>query len=304
MNSYNIEAVGKRIKSIRQNSGMNLEEFGNIFGVSKSNVSKWENGKQRPNNQRLKEIAEKGNCTIPYLLYGSYDEFIKDLINAYFDNHSSLDFIDRNDIIQHHISKYNIRKGKIFYELSAEHTDTNGELDISVWELKNLSDHVLYDEIASSLKTHLFRINDIYSSTEGQRKLKRFKDLSIFLQSEFKDSEVALSNYINEKLDQMYNDERIIYSEEAHKLIKEDMNKFFSGLLKGYFQHNMYNTTKNTINFVYDDILKDFEGRSYKINFNKFSGWNNLDDETKERIFNQIDEMASLLIEREVRNIK
>ncbi|OEK71094.1 hypothetical protein AST01_02455 [Staphylococcus equorum] len=299
----NKENVGKRIKSIRLSSADTMEEFGQaVDNANKSLVSKWERGASFPNKHRMKIICEIGNVTVPYLLYGSYDEFVKDLINAYFDNHSSLDFIDRNDIIQHNISKYNIRKGKIFYELSAEHTDTNDELDISVWELKNLRDHVLYDEIANGLKTYLNRLNSIYSSTEGQRKIKRFKDLSTLLQSEFKDSEAALTDYMNEKLDNMYNEERLIYSEDAHKVIKNKLNEFFIGLLKSRFQHNKYNVTQNTIDFIYDDILKDFEGRSYKINFNKFSGWNDLEDETKKNIFNQIDEMASLLIEREIRN--
>lgn len=60
--------VGKRIKSIRLRNGMNLEDFGNLFWVSKSNVSKWENGRQLPNKLRLKKIAELGNITVDELL--------------------------------------------------------------------------------------------------------------------------------------------------------------------------------------------------------------------------------------------
>ena len=51
MNDINKKEVGKRIKRIRQNKGMNLEEFGNLFSVSKSNVSKWESGANLPNNE-------------------------------------------------------------------------------------------------------------------------------------------------------------------------------------------------------------------------------------------------------------
>lgn len=302
MNSYNIEAVGKRIKSIRQNNGMNLEEFGNIFGVSKSNVSKWENGRQRPNNQRLKEIAERGNCSISYLLYGTYDELIKDIVTTYFDNHSNLDFIDIDEIVHYQIAKYDVRKNNIFNEVSTEFSDSSGNLKISVWELKNQRDQLLYDEISNGLLTYLNRINNIYCSREGKQKLEKFKYLSKLLQSEFKDSDMALTNYTNDKLDKMYNEEHLIYNRNAHNGIKNELNKFFIGLLKGCFQHNKYNMTQNTIDFIYDDILKDFEERSYRINFNKYEGWNDLDEDSKEKIFNQIDEMASLLIEREVKN--
>ncbi|MCQ9303093.1 helix-turn-helix domain-containing protein [Mammaliicoccus sciuri] len=61
-------SVGRTIRSIRLKNGMNLEEFGNMFGVSKSNVSKWENGKQLPNKLRLKKIAKLGNITVDELL--------------------------------------------------------------------------------------------------------------------------------------------------------------------------------------------------------------------------------------------
>ncbi|HCA7508012.1 TPA: helix-turn-helix transcriptional regulator, partial [Staphylococcus pseudintermedius] len=59
--------VGQRIKQIRKNAGLNLEEFGGIFSVSKSNVSKWENGANLPNNKRLKTIAELGNISVETL---------------------------------------------------------------------------------------------------------------------------------------------------------------------------------------------------------------------------------------------
>lgn len=302
MNSYNIESVGKRIKSIRQNNGMNLEDFGNIFGVSKSNVSKWENGRQRPNNQRLKEIAEKGSCSISYLLFGTYDELVSDMINLYFENHSSLNFIDKEEVIHFHISKYNYKKSQIFHEVSAEYTDSNNELTISIWEFKNKRDQILYDEIAGGLKTYLNRLDYIYSSDEGKYKLKKFKNLAKTLQKQFNSSEASLPIYLNNKIDQLYDDEKIIYDKEVHETLKNDMNEFFSTLLNGHFKHHMYNMTNNTINYISDIMIEEFEGISYKLNFNKFDGWNNLDDETKEKIFNQIDEMASLLIEREVKN--
>lgn len=70
-NNENIE-IGTRIKAIRINLGLTMEEFGNKFDpvANKSLVSKWESGKSLPNNERLKRISELGNVTMTYLLEG------------------------------------------------------------------------------------------------------------------------------------------------------------------------------------------------------------------------------------------
>lgn len=70
----NKKEVGLRIKAIRQERGMNLEEFGKLFNVSKSNVSHWESGNTLPNSERLKAIAKIGDMTVDELLYGKLEE--------------------------------------------------------------------------------------------------------------------------------------------------------------------------------------------------------------------------------------
>ena len=239
--------IGHRIKHIRLKEGETQEEFGKYFSASKGNVATWEKGISLPNKSRIKSIAEKGNCSISYLLYGSYDELIKDIVTTYIDDHSNLDFIDIDEIVHYQIAKYDVRKNNIFNEVSTEFSDSDGNLKISVWELKNQRDQLLYDEISNGLLTYLNRINNIYCSREGKQKLEKFKYLSKLLQSEFKDSDVALTNYINDKLDKMYNEEHLIYNRSAHNGIKNELNKFFIGLLKGCFQHNKYNMAQNTI---------------------------------------------------------
>lgn len=62
--------VGKRIQAIRFAKGMTLEEFGKMFGASKSNVRSWEIGKNLPNPERLKTIADFAGITVQYLLEG------------------------------------------------------------------------------------------------------------------------------------------------------------------------------------------------------------------------------------------
>lgn len=62
------KAVGRKIKSIRMSKGMTMEQFGEIFNAKSGVVSNWENGKQLPNKDRLKRIAELGNIAVEELI--------------------------------------------------------------------------------------------------------------------------------------------------------------------------------------------------------------------------------------------
>lgn len=64
------KTIGSRIKLIRSNLGLSMEEFGKMLNpvATKGTVSKWENGKYIPNNERLKTIADLGNTTAAFLL--------------------------------------------------------------------------------------------------------------------------------------------------------------------------------------------------------------------------------------------
>ena len=71
-------SLGERIKRIRVEYGDNLQEFGKRIaekmGIPKeqapadSLVSRWEKGKNKPNSERLKAIAELGGITVNQLL--------------------------------------------------------------------------------------------------------------------------------------------------------------------------------------------------------------------------------------------
>ncbi len=80
MGSNDME-IGLRIKSIRKEKGLTLKEFGKIIDAPFSAVSNWENGRNKPNNERLKTIAELGGTTVDYLLYGSLDDYARSLLN-------------------------------------------------------------------------------------------------------------------------------------------------------------------------------------------------------------------------------
>ena len=72
------QSLGERIKRIRFEYGDNLQRFGErvaeTMGIPKdqapadSLVSRWEKGKNRPNSERLKAIAELGGITVNQLL--------------------------------------------------------------------------------------------------------------------------------------------------------------------------------------------------------------------------------------------
>lgn len=78
--------IGQRIKSIRLNLGVNMEDFGKMFDpkASKGVVSNWENSYNKPNNKRIKEIAKMGNVSVDYLLHGSknLNEELNTLMNS------------------------------------------------------------------------------------------------------------------------------------------------------------------------------------------------------------------------------
>lgn len=64
----NTDSLGSRIKRIRLNHGLTVQEFANKIGASKSGVSKWENNVTIPSPQYLKKIAQLGDTTADGLL--------------------------------------------------------------------------------------------------------------------------------------------------------------------------------------------------------------------------------------------
>ena len=75
---YDSITLGQRIKQIRLERGETMEEFGQSIRKrsnkdlisNKSNVSRWERGKNVPNDFTLESIAKLGNTTVDELLHG------------------------------------------------------------------------------------------------------------------------------------------------------------------------------------------------------------------------------------------
>ncbi len=67
------KSLGERINAIRLEKGYTMEDFGKLFNTSKGTVNNWEKGRNNPNRKNLKKIAEIGNVSVEFLLYGSRD---------------------------------------------------------------------------------------------------------------------------------------------------------------------------------------------------------------------------------------
>lgn len=76
MTNNNIQ-VGGRIKQIRLSLGDSMEKFGTRFNTSKGTVNNWEKGRNLPNKENLKKIADLGGMTVTELLHGNLENLIK-----------------------------------------------------------------------------------------------------------------------------------------------------------------------------------------------------------------------------------
>lgn len=65
--------LSNRIRCLRQDCGLTQEEFGKLFGIVKSTVSLYENGRSVPNDQIKTEMCRYFNVSMDYLL-GLTDE--------------------------------------------------------------------------------------------------------------------------------------------------------------------------------------------------------------------------------------
>lgn len=79
MNIENKE-VGARIKNIRLSSGWTLEELGEKLDTSKVTVFNWEKGRNKPNKENLKRIAELGKVSVNELLYGDLKQHVYNVL--------------------------------------------------------------------------------------------------------------------------------------------------------------------------------------------------------------------------------
>ena len=87
--------LGSRIKYIREKMNCTGEEFGKLLNVTKVAISNWENDNRKPDVDMIVKIATLGNVTTDFLLC-------------------------KTDIEDNTISKININKDELIFEVSKE----------------------------------------------------------------------------------------------------------------------------------------------------------------------------------------
>lgn len=94
MSKKNLKQAGFRIRKIRENLDLTMEDFALKIDTKakKGTVSNWENGKNLPNKKRLQRIAELGSVSVDYILDGDAES--EESHNQYFNN--ALKIINHN----------------------------------------------------------------------------------------------------------------------------------------------------------------------------------------------------------------
>lgn len=68
MESISAKELGLKITEIRINIGVNQKEFAKMINSTVSAVSNWENGRNKPNKERMRRIAELSSKTVSELI--------------------------------------------------------------------------------------------------------------------------------------------------------------------------------------------------------------------------------------------
>ena len=75
ISELNIELIGGRIAYIRVAKNMNQKEFGDVIGLSKGNISCFENHKYSPSFDVMVRISEQFSVNPEWLMFGRGDIF-------------------------------------------------------------------------------------------------------------------------------------------------------------------------------------------------------------------------------------
>lgn len=83
MNKELNKIVGNRIKTIRRNLGLTMEQFGNELGTTKAVVNNWEKGRNLPNKANLLLIANIAKVKVETLLSEEEPSLIQLMIEGF-----------------------------------------------------------------------------------------------------------------------------------------------------------------------------------------------------------------------------
>lgn len=173
--------LGARIKKIRKEKGLSMEEFGKLLNASKGNVSMWESGKVTPNNLRLKTIADLAGISVDELLgIERYDK--QEIIDAIHDDKMKI-----------------IIKAKTIGENEPEYIKNIDEqaLDKVINALESSEIHFQMHEIIS-LYIDVCKGAKIYDLTTLYNYLMELRNKRVHIMERFSDSSSITTMYANE----------------------------------------------------------------------------------------------------------
>ncbi|GAB6640021.1 helix-turn-helix transcriptional regulator [Streptococcus uberis] len=202
----NNKIIGLRIKKIRLEKGMTLEEFGRLFNASKGSVYGWETGRNLPNKDRLKLISKIGEMRVEELIAGNlyedlekkFDEIISSFPD-YVKNASNITKLKKNIVQEIYNSATNYFQN---------HENWSND------EMYNYAFNYIEDEV---LKVIEYSFEDNYSLI--QNFLDTALDMKLKLDVAFNYEKSAIFPAVkSEKLsEELY----ITLSEKINKLVKE-----------------------------------------------------------------------------------
>lgn len=75
----NKQAFGERLRNLRMDRGLSLQQLAGRIGVTKSMVSFYESGERMPSYDVLFEICKSLDSSVEYLLYGDGEHRLIDV---------------------------------------------------------------------------------------------------------------------------------------------------------------------------------------------------------------------------------
>lgn len=69
-----MEKFHEKLKVLRKNKGLKQQELAEILGIKRNTYSDWENGKCKPNYEKLEKIADFFWCFVRLVIWEIIDE--------------------------------------------------------------------------------------------------------------------------------------------------------------------------------------------------------------------------------------
>lgn len=208
--------IGNRIKNIRISLEMDQKEFSNLIGSKVSALSNWENGRNKPNMEKLTKIANIANTTVEELLYGNYYRYF---FNSYWKKwiNTKRKKIDNFILSEERLKLLEKEKEKIFEDFynKVVNLGFNDKSSIEkmgesiflisvkgVLVLQKMSEAVLLENLISYIKDEKEKIDNTYFKIiDGEKHFKddfskeRYEKLTLATQKYIQMLEELLNNF-------------------------------------------------------------------------------------------------------------